>query len=74
MTKGERATISVEINGERREIPEGLTVSGLLEHFDLHPRLVVVEKNREILRRQEYETASVEAGDSLELVHFVGGG
>lgn len=74
MSEHEQGTISVTINGDRREVPEGLTVGQLLEHFDLHPRLVVVEKNREILRRQDYETVSVDAGDSLELVHFVGGG
>lgn len=66
--------ITVSINGEDREIPGGMTVSDLLAHLDLHERLVVVEKNREILRRAEYATAAVDPGDVLELVHFVGGG
>ncbi len=66
--------ITVSINGDEREIPGGMTVSDLLAHLDLHERLVVVEKNREILRRAEYATAAVGPGDVLELVHFVGGG
>ncbi len=66
--------VPVQLNGALREIPAGLTVTQLLEHLDLHPRLVVVEHNGEILRRETYEEISVAAGDTLELVHFVGGG
>jgi thiamine biosynthesis protein ThiS len=67
-------TIEVTLNGERREIAPSLTVSGLLESLGLHPGLVVVELNREILDRDRYDEVQVAAGDSLELVHFVGGG
>lgn len=67
-------TIGVTVNGEQREIPSGQTVKGLLESLDLHPGLVVVERNREILGRDRYGEVEVEAGDVLELVHFVGGG
>ena len=55
-------------------VPTGVTVRGLLEHLELRPELVVVERNGDILRRDRYEEVSVEAGDVLELVHFVGGG
>ncbi|MBV9773586.1 MAG: sulfur carrier protein ThiS [Gemmatimonadetes bacterium] len=66
--------VLVQVNGEAREVPAGLSVDGLLRHLALHPRMVVVEHNGEILRRDGYEAAPVLAGDSLELVHFVGGG
>lgn len=66
--------IAVHINGKDRSIPGGLTVVGLLEELDLNPALVVVELNREILDRSRYVEVKVEAGDVLELVHFVGGG
>jgi len=46
----------------------------LLRSLDLNPGLVVVERNREILDRDRYGEVEVEAGDRLELVHFVGGG
>lgn len=68
------ATISVTVNGEPRELPDGLSLSQLLEHFGLDPRAVVVELNREIVRRASLEQTPVRAGDSVELVHFVGGG
>lgn len=66
--------VNVTLNGEAREIPADLSVDELLRHLDLEPRLVVVELNREILRRDDYGTTPVADGDSLELVHFVGGG
>jgi thiamine biosynthesis protein ThiS len=55
-------------------VPAGLTVHGLLESLELEPRLVVVERNREILSRTRYHEVQVREGDTLELVHFVGGG
>ncbi len=66
--------IRVQVNGKEREVEAGLTVKGLLESLDLVPALVVVERNREILSRSRYDDVKVEAGDTLELVHFVGGG
>lgn len=74
MTEETMEMISVTVNGEQREIPSGQTVKGFLESLDLHPGLVVVERNREILARDHYGEVQVEAGDVLELVHFVGGG
>lgn len=67
-------TVRVQLNGEDREIPAGLTVRELLEHLELNPELVVVERNREILERDRYGETPVEEDDRLELVHFVGGG
>lgn len=67
-------TITVTVNGDERDITRGETVKGLLESLDLHPGLVVVERNREILDRDRYGEVEIEAGDVLELVHFVGGG
>jgi thiamine biosynthesis protein ThiS len=74
MDNSNPSTIAVTINGETREVPEGLTVKDLLAHLDLHERMVVVEKNREIVRREDYGGVGVDEGDAFELVHFVGGG
>lgn len=75
---GETATehdgVTVRINGDEREIPAGLTVPDLLAHLGLNPRLVVVEHNGDILRRDALDGVAVRAEDRFELVHFVGGG
>lgn len=70
----ESGTIEVTVNGEARRIDVGHTVTSFLESLDLNPALVVVERNREILDRDQYDHVAVEADDRLELVHFVGGG
>jgi len=69
-----QATIEITLNGETRQGAAGRPVAGLLADLGLHPRLVVVEHNREILDRARYDSTEVRAGDTLELVHFVGGG
>jgi thiamine biosynthesis protein ThiS len=66
--------IEIVVNGERRRIDEGRSVETLLGTLGLHPRLIVVEHNREILDRAQYASVEIREGDTLELVHFVGGG
>jgi sulfur carrier protein len=66
--------LRVEINGKDREVSDGLTVAGLLEDLELDGRLVVVELNRQIIRRTEIADAVLRDGDRIEIVHFVGGG
>ncbi len=68
------ATIRITVNGREREIPTGLSVEELLGRFDVHPGAVVVEMNRDILKRDSYRGHQLREGDVLELVHFVGGG
>ena len=64
----------VIINGEDRETPEGLTVSGLLNHLGLPAERVAIERNREILPRARWSDTRVEPNDRFEIVHLVGGG
>lgn len=66
--------VSIQVNGDQREVPAGLDVAALLGHLELHPRMVVVERNGDILRREALDATPVEPGDRFELVHFVGGG
>lgn len=66
--------ISVEINGERREIPASLNVRGLLEHLGIDSARVAVELNKEIVRKAAWHTTPVEMGAQIEIVMFVGGG
>jgi thiamine biosynthesis protein ThiS len=62
------------VNGEARRFERTLTASQLLAELELDPRAVVVELNRRIVRRDELGETQLDDGDSLELVHFVGGG
>lgn len=66
--------VSIVLNGETRSVGAGLTVMGLLRLLELRAGMVVVERNREILKRETLRATPVEEGDRIEIVHFVGGG
>jgi thiazole synthase len=66
--------ISIIVNGEPRSIGRGASLTDLLRSLDLDPRMVVVEHNRSIVRRPVLADTSLNDGDQIELVHFVGGG
>jgi len=66
--------VQLTINGESRTVSDAGTVEQLLLTLNLDPRSVVVELNREIIRRPAIATTAVADGDVVEIVHFVGGG
>ena len=66
--------IAIMLNGERRETPEGTTVQALVQALDLTKGRVAVERNREIVPMSQWADVVLKEGDSLEVVHFVGGG
>lgn len=66
--------LQLHINGEARDVPDGLDVPKLLVHLGLNPARVAIERNLEILPRSAWETTLLASGDRLEIVHFVGGG
>ena len=67
-------TIQIVVNGDERRVPTGQSITDLLGDLGLHPRMIVVEHNREILDREKFSETELHEGDALELVHFVGGG
>jgi thiazole synthase len=67
-------SLSLSLNGEKREFPGPLTVTGLLEALGLDPRKIAVERNLAIVPRSGYGEVVLADGDRLEIVHFIGGG
>ena len=66
--------MKVEVNGKSREFVAGGSVLALLVELEIDPRMVVVERNREIVRRDDLDRIEVGDGDQFEIVQFVGGG
>lgn len=62
------------INGESREFSSPLSLTALIEQLGMKLDRVAVELNREIVTRDRWSSTSVNEGDRLEIVHFVGGG
>ncbi|HEY6444167.1 MAG TPA: sulfur carrier protein ThiS [Candidatus Acidoferrales bacterium] len=66
--------MTITINGEHREIPDGLNVAQLLDNIGMAIDRVAIERNFEILPRAEWKRTAVQPDDNFEIVHFVGGG
>jgi sulfur carrier protein len=66
--------LDLSVNGDPHRLPAGATVLDLLAGLGRDPRTVAVERNGEIVRRGDFRGTRLEAGDRLEVVHFVQGG
>jgi len=73
-TRYGRRGVKITVNGEERQVADGLTVLALLELLAVPTRYVAVERNREIVPRGAHGETSLEAGDAIEIVTMVGGG
>ena len=68
------ATIAVTLNGELKNLPESLTVAHLLQEMKLPQERLAVEINQAIVPRAQWDSFVIQAGASVEIVQFVGGG
>jgi len=66
--------MTVQVNGETREVPSGLNIQQLIAHLGLTANRLAIERNLEIVPRAQWETTQVTGGDRFEIVHLVGGG
>ncbi|MFC1761946.1 sulfur carrier protein ThiS [Planctomycetota bacterium] len=67
---------TLKINGTEKTFFEGLpeTLSHLLEVLDINATTVVAEVDGDIIKREDFDGTALTAGQSIELVRFVGGG
>lgn len=67
--------MNIQLNGKEQQLPKDVaTVEDLLCLFELNNRIVIVEINRDILQKDQYQTYLLNERDRVELIHFVGGG
>jgi sulfur carrier protein len=66
--------IKVELNGAEITVERGLTLGQLIDNRGLERRMIAVEYNGEIIPRHDYDDTLINDGDTLEVVHMVGGG
>jgi thiamine biosynthesis protein ThiS len=65
--------MELTVNGEAHSIEANTTVGDLLVALGVDGT-VAVERNGSIVRRSDQEKTPLSEGDTLEIVHFVGGG
>lgn len=66
--------MKLTINGEERTFDAVSTLSELVSHLGLKSDRVAIERNRELVSRNQWSATTLSDGDRLEIVHFVGGG
>ncbi len=65
--------MTVQINGQPTQVPDGSTLTAILAERKLSPDKVAIELNRRLVRAEKYELPLKE-GEEIEIVTFVGGG
>jgi sulfur carrier protein len=66
--------LRIRVNGELREVDDGLSLSGLVSILSLKPEQIAIELNKHVVRRAQWLNTLLSEGDQVEIVHFVGGG
>jgi len=66
--------MTVTINGETRDVAPGTTLLEVLQHLGLSSKTMVVQRNGEIVPREDYMATVLVEADEVDLIRFVGGG
>ncbi|HRF56360.1 MAG TPA: sulfur carrier protein ThiS [Campylobacterales bacterium] len=66
--------MTVFINGEKREIGEGVSLLLFIKQEEVETKIMAAAINMQIVKKDDWEKRLLEEGDKLELLQFVGGG
>lgn len=66
--------MNIIFNGKSREVQDSINIQEMLDQMQLDCMQVVVEHNNIIIPRQRLAETPLNNGDTLEVIHFVGGG
>ncbi|MCS6873736.1 MAG: sulfur carrier protein ThiS [Pyrinomonadaceae bacterium] len=66
--------MKILVNGQEKELEKPISLSELLERFELPVERIAVEVNEEVISRANWSKVLIKEGDKIEIVHFVGGG
>ncbi|MEM9292684.1 MAG: sulfur carrier protein ThiS [Acidobacteriota bacterium] len=67
-------SVSIWVNGERRQIQKPSPLTEMLRSWGQDPRTVAVELNGSVIRRATFDQTLLQEGDRIEIVRFVQGG
>ncbi|OQY25496.1 MAG: thiamine biosynthesis protein ThiS [Desulfobacteraceae bacterium 4572_35.2] len=66
--------MEITVNNQQRTVDTSTTLSALIDEMGLDDKRIAIEYNRDILSREQFSTITLQAGDTIEIVNFVGGG
>lgn len=66
--------MKIVLNGENRELHESISLLTLMEQEGVTDKVMAAAVNMQIVKKEDWGTKSLEEGDKVELLQFVGGG
>jgi len=66
--------MEITVNGKKEDVSDSFTISKLLQKKKIKKDRVVIERNLEIVNKADYDNLVLQQNDTLEILHFVGGG
>ena len=66
--------VEIMVNGEFHTFESGLTVAQMLVALGLPLKKIAVERNLEVVPKSTFEDVVLKNGDTIEIIHFIGGG
>jgi sulfur carrier protein len=66
--------MTIVLNGETREVVDGMTVGSLLDSLSVRPDGTAVALNDQVLPRARQSSTGLHEGDRLEVIVAVAGG
>tara|TARA_B100000700_G_scaffold301042_1_gene369888 strand:+ start:62 stop:280 length:219 start_codon:yes stop_codon:yes gene_type:complete len=66
--------IKIKVNGKYMLIKQKASVQDLIQALKVPPKKIAIEMNREILDKKKLKKKMLKNNDSIEIVHFIGGG
>ena len=66
--------IKIILNGEDYLVQENCSVSDLIKELDLDINKIAIERNLEIVLVEDFFKTTINSGDKIEIVSFIGGG
>jgi sulfur carrier protein len=66
--------MKVVINGETKEIEEGITVGKLLDELGIRDKTMATAIDMQVVKKEAWDKRIIKEGEKVEFLHFVGGG
>ncbi len=66
--------MNIVLNGKPRDVAENVTLAELLDQLAIDMQEVAIERNLQVVMKQDYKETALAEGDTVEIVRFVGGG
>ncbi len=66
--------MTIIVNGKQQDIDNNLSVLDFINSIKLNPAKIIIEMNRQIVTKTDYESVMLKENDSLEILSLVSGG